>query len=227
MRESQAEGEPPPSPYTHTHTHTHRWLVSTWMAQAPTLTAPWRFVGVCGTPCAHHSTMCGCLLKDCSERLAADAVITRQVEKQLDTCPRKQVLSRTAVIQSGIMVFLRWMITLADRETWAPVRWLHCTDLVLKMGAYRGGLSQLICQVKLTGVWIYCHRDLHASDRLGRRTHTLSLTLRWFAANNKSVGVERRHSTLVCSRMQTLQHHTGVDTELLRSTLRTYSPVTG
>ena len=62
--------------------------------------------------------------------------------------------------------------------------------------------------------------DLHA-DLLGRRTHTLGLTLRWFAADNKSVGAERRHPTLVCSRMQTLQQHTGVDTGLPRSTLGT------
>ena len=63
--------------------------------------------------------------------------------------------------------------------------------------------------------------DLHAPDLLGRRRHTLGLTLRWFAADNKSVGAERRHHTLVCSRMQKLQQHTGVNTGLLRSTLGT------
>ena len=65
-----------------------------------------RYVGVCGTPYAHHSTMCACLPKDCSERLTTTfAGMTCQVKELLDACLLQHALSRTALTRPGMVVF--------------------------------------------------------------------------------------------------------------------------
>ena len=98
----------------------------------------------------------------------------------------------------------------------APVRLLHCVH------RHYGCLSRWIVTTDLPseadrGMDLKTS-DLHAPDLLSRCTHALGWTPRWFAADNQSVGAERRHPTLVCSREQKLQQHTGVDTGLSRST---------
>ena len=40
-------------------------------------------------------------------------------------------------------------------RSWSPKLTLVTKVRIVTMGASRGGLSQLICRVKLTGVWIY------------------------------------------------------------------------
>ena len=71
-------------------------------------------------------------------------------------------------------------------RSWSPKLTLATKVCIVNMGASQGGLSQPICQVKLTGVWIYSHltcmlpigwvvADTHWVGHSGG----LVLTIRW------------------------------------------------